>query len=59
MDFSEKSNNQIIMLMKEMEQQHEALKIKMLNDYEALVTIEKDYALAGAELQRRLNTTNK
>ena len=61
------SNNQIILAMKEMEQEHEAIKnimLKKYDEYEAerdkdfkeLVAVEKRYAEAGELLKKRLNT---
>lgn len=48
------SNNEILFEIKQMEADHEALKLKMLKDYDALVEIEKRFDKANQILNKRL-----
>jgi len=54
-EFDALSNNQIIMLMKEMEQEHEAVKVRLENVYNEMLAVEKRYAEAGKAIHDRLN----
>lgn len=53
-DLDEKSNNEILFEIKKMEADHEALKLKMLKDYDKLVEIEKRFDRANQILIKRL-----
>lgn len=53
-DLEEKSNNEILFEIKKMEADHEALKLKMLKDYDKLVEIEKRFDRANQILLKRL-----
>ncbi len=53
-DLEEKSNNEILFEIKQMEADHEALKLKMLKDYDKLVEIEKRFQKANLILLKRL-----
>lgn len=53
-DFEEMSNNEILFLIKQMEADHEALKLKMIKDYDKLVEIEKRFDKANQILIKRL-----
>lgn len=53
-DLEEKSNNEILFEIKKMEADHEALKLKMLKDYDKLVEIEKRFNRANQILIDRL-----
>lgn len=53
-DLEAKSNNEILFEIKQMEADHEALKIKMLKDYDALIEIEKRFDKANKILVKRL-----
>ena len=53
-DLEEKSNNEILFEIKQMEADHEALKLKMLKDYDKLVEIEKRFDRANQILVKRL-----
>lgn len=53
-DLEEKSNNEILFEIKKMEADHEALKLKMLKDYDKLVEIEKRFDRANQILIKRL-----
>jgi len=53
--FSEMTSNQILMEIKNMMQEHEAIKQRMLKDYDEMVRIEKLFQEANKELKNRLN----
>lgn len=53
-ELEEKSNNEILFEIKQMEADHEALKLKMLKDYDKLVEIEKKFEKANLILLKRL-----
>lgn len=53
-NLEEKSNNEILFEIKKMEADHEALKLKMLKDYDKLVEIEKRFDRANQILLKRL-----
>ncbi len=53
-DLEDKSNNEILFEIKQMEADHEALKLKMLKDYEKMVEIEKRFEDANKLLVKRL-----
>ena len=53
-NLEELSNNQILFEIKQMEADHEALKIKMLNDLEKLIEVEKKFDKAIKILIKRL-----
>lgn len=50
----DKSNNELLFEMKQLEAEHEALKIKMLKDLEKLEEIEDRYKKANGILLNRL-----
>ncbi len=53
-DFESKSNNEILFEIKQMEADHEALKLKMIKDYDKLVEIEKRFDKANKIILKRL-----
>lgn len=53
-NLEEKSNNEILFEIKKMEVEHEALKLKMLKDYDKLVEIELLFDKANKILVKRL-----
>jgi hypothetical protein len=53
-DLEQKTNNEILFEIKKMEADHEALKLKMLNDYDKLVEIELRFDKANKILVKRL-----
>jgi replicative DNA helicase len=53
-DLEEKSNNEILFEIKQMEADHEAIKLKMLKDYDTMVEIEKKFDKANQILINRL-----
>lgn len=53
-DLENKSNNEILFQIKQFEADHEAIKIKMLQDYEKMVEIEKKFDKANKLLVKRL-----
>jgi hypothetical protein len=53
-DLDEKSNNEILFEIKQMEADHEAIKLKMLQDYDKLVEIEKRFDAANKIIVKRL-----
>jgi hypothetical protein len=48
------SNNEILFYIKQLEADHEAIKLKMLNDYDKMVEIEKEYEKANLIIVKRL-----
>jgi len=53
-DLEQMSNNEILFQIKQFEADHEALKLKMLKDYDTLVDIEKRFDRANQILLKRL-----
>lgn len=53
-DLESKSNNEILFEIKQMEADHEAIKLKMLKDYDKLVEIEKRFDKANKIILKRL-----
>ena len=53
-DLEGKSNNDILFEIKQMEADHEALKLKMIQDYDKMVEIEKRFDDANKLLVKRL-----
>ena len=49
-----KSNNEILFSIKQMEADYEAIKIKMLIDYDKMLEIEKNFDQANKLLVKRL-----
>lgn len=50
----DKSNNEILFEIKQMEADHEAIKLKMLKDYDKMVEIEKRFDEANKIILKRL-----
>jgi hypothetical protein len=48
------SNNEILFLVKQLEANHEAIKLKMIKDYDKMVEIEKEFDEANKLLVKRL-----
>jgi hypothetical protein len=48
------TNNEILFKIKQMEADYEAVKLKMLQDYDKMVDIEKQYEKANLILLKRL-----
>ena len=53
-DLESLSNNEILFKIKQYQADHEALKIKMLKDFDNLVEIEKNFEKANLILLQRL-----
>jgi hypothetical protein len=53
-DLEQKSNNEILLEIKQMEADYEALKLKMLKDYDKMVEMEERYAKANDIILKRL-----
>jgi hypothetical protein len=53
-ELESKSNNEILFEIKQMEADHEAIKLKMLQDYDKLVEIEKRFDAANKLIVKRL-----
>ncbi len=53
-NIEEKSNNEILFEIKKMEAEYEALKLKILKDYDRLIEYEKDFEKAVQILTKRL-----
>ena len=54
--FKDKSNNEILLEIKQMEIDYEVMKVKLLKDYDILEAIEKSFAEANKELNNRIRT---
>ena len=53
-DLENKSNNEILFEIKQMEADYEALKLKMLKDYDKMIEIEKRFDTANKIILKRL-----
>ncbi len=53
-DYESLSNNEILFKIKQMEADHEALKLKILKDYDALENLEKEFNKAQLLITKRL-----
>lgn len=53
-DLENKTNNEILFEIKQMEADHEAIKLKMLKDYDKMVEIEKRFDTANKIILKRL-----
>lgn len=53
-EYKDKTNNDILLDIKRMEYDYEALKQKMLRDFDTLMEIEKQFKLAHLEIDNRL-----
>lgn len=53
-DFETKSNNEILFEIKQMEADHESIKLRMLKDYDSLIEIERRYERANNIILKRL-----
>jgi hypothetical protein len=57
--YTDKSNNEILNEMQSMKQEYDAIKARMLKDYDLLESIEKKYNEANLELVNRLKGEKK
>ena len=53
-DLENKSNNEILFEIKQMEADYESIKLRMLKDYDKLVEIEKRFDQANKLIVKRL-----
>ena len=53
----DKTNNELLLEMKQLEMEHEALKQKMLKDYDSLMSIEEQHALSNKIVNNRLKSS--
>ena len=53
-DLENKTNNEILFEIKQMEADHEAIKLKMLQDYDKMIEIEKRFDTANKIILKRL-----
>jgi hypothetical protein len=53
-NFEEMSNNEILFHIKQLEADHEAIKIKMLRDYDKMIELENEFDKANKILLKRL-----
>jgi hypothetical protein len=53
-DYEGKTNNEILLEIKQMQIDHENLKAKMLTDYDKLIEIEEKFMLANKIITERL-----
>jgi|AntRauMFilla1563_2_1112583.scaffolds.fasta_scaffold00355_17 uncharacterized protein YjcR len=57
--YKDESNNDILLDIKQLQYDHEALKQKMLKDYDRLMEIERLFSLANLEITNRLKGSKK
>jgi hypothetical protein len=57
--YENKPNNEILINIKQMQIDYEHLKQKILNDYDRLLEMEKEFAKANKVIMNRLNGGNK
>ena len=55
-NLKDKTNNELGLLMKQMEYEHESLKSKLINDFDKLVEIEDKFKEAAQIISDRLKT---
>jgi hypothetical protein len=53
-DYESLSNNEILFKIKQLEADYDALKLKMLKDYDALENLEKEFNKAQTIITKRL-----
>lgn len=53
-ELESKSNNEILFFIKQLEADHEAIKLKMLQDYDKMLELEKKFDQANKLLVKRL-----
>jgi hypothetical protein len=53
-ELENKTNNEILFYIKQLEADHESIKLKMLQDYEKMVVIEKEFDKANKLISKRL-----
>ena len=53
-DFEEMTSNELLFQIKQMEADHEAIKLKMLKDFDKMVEIEKQFDKANKIILKRL-----
>lgn len=53
-ELEDKTNNEILFEIKQMEADYEAIKLKMLKDYDKMVEIEKRFEAANKIILKRL-----
>ena len=58
-NYENKPNNEILINIKQMQIDYEHLKQKILNDYDRLLEMEKEFAKANKVIMSRLNGENK
>lgn len=54
-NLKDKSNNEILLELKQLQEEHEAIKTKMLKYYDRLEVIEKRFNEGNTELHKRLS----
>lgn len=54
MNWEDKSNNEILMEIQQIKAEHEALKTKMVNDYDRLIHLEEMFDAGNKVLTKRL-----
>lgn len=53
-DYQDKTNNEILLEIKELQYIHEALKAKIIKEYDELIVIENRFKAANEEMTKRL-----
>ena len=53
-NIKDKSNNEILLELKQLQENHEAIKTRMIKDYDELEAIEKRFNDGNIELHNRL-----
>jgi RNA-binding protein YhbY len=58
MNWEDKSNNQILTEIKQMQMEHEAIKLRILREVESMEAVEKAFAEANKVMKERLSSNN-
>lgn len=53
-DLKDKTNNELLMEVKQLQADHEALKLKILKDYDEMIEVETRFNTINELLQKRL-----
>jgi len=54
-NLEDKTNNELLFELKKLEAEHEAIKVKMLNDYDSMIKIEEIYEKINNILLKRVS----
>jgi hypothetical protein len=57
--FDDKSNNELFLIKKEIEAEYESVKIKVLNGWDKLLELEKEFAALNNVINQRLKVNDR